>query len=445
MQHHPLPASERIAPYANSLASRALGAGKLVVYVGAGVSMSQPTALPSGAALAVTIHSMLKTSFPVLDAVDGSDLNAVADAVAALPGGEEALRLTAARAASFKSATPGYAHRVLAHLVLEGAIDVLTTNWDNCIERGADDEQLLAAVTARDLTDVSPPWLLKLHGCATRPASLLLTSSHLDSPPSWVREQTEALMGSAVVVFIGIGDIAGYVRRRVEEAIAELESLDNIRIVAPNLEARWNDSRWSEIAPALEHDKRISVSADVFMEELAAAYVRGRLQHHALSLGTEADHSAPFARALQALFRSDSLQLLQWSRKTDINPRAGESVLKSRELATALVALGQLVGDSSKLIRGRQFDSEEGPIEILLSTEAVPARRLADHAQYRLQSYANNGETCPRFVVAGGVGRIPQSTSLPRDIVSEQSEESILDGPLALVPEIIQAEELLAS
>ena len=162
MPHHPSPILTGTPPYAISLAERASAGGKVVVYLGAGVSLAQPTGLPTGPALATAIHARLKVAFHVLDAVNPTDLVAVADAVASLPGGEEALRQTAAQSADFKTAKPAYAHRTIAHLMLEGAIDVLTTNWDNCIERGAGDEQLPTVTDERDLIRVTPPWVLKV-------------------------------------------------------------------------------------------------------------------------------------------------------------------------------------------------------------------------------------------------------------------------------------------
>ena len=96
-----------------------------------------------------------RTRFPFSPPSETWDLLAIADAVAALPDGEDALRQTSAKSANFKSAKPGYAHRVLAHLMLEGAIDILTTNWDNCIERGSGEERL-PTVTNDQTSQTSP-------------------------------------------------------------------------------------------------------------------------------------------------------------------------------------------------------------------------------------------------------------------------------------------------
>ncbi|QDB78598.1 hypothetical protein FE251_03790 [Georgenia wutianyii] len=424
------------------MAARAV-IGKLVIYAGAGISVSPPTALPSGAGLAQALHSQLKGSFSVLASVDEWDLLGVADAVAQLSGGEDALRQTAAKSANFKSATPGYAHRVLAYLMLERAVDVLTTNWDNCIERGSGEEHLPTVTNEHDLADVTPPWVLKVHGCASRPGSLLVTTAHLANPPKWVQEQTHARLGSSVVVFIGIGDVATYVKQRIAEAITEVGSVDKVRVVSPDIITNWDTSQWKALAPALPDEHKVPVTADAFMEELAAAYIIARLNEHGLSAGAELAQKLDHAKT--GLFKSDSLTVLQWSRKVDINPRAGESVLKSPEFGKALIALGHLVGDSVDLKHNQILETNLGPIEILIATQTVPARQLVEAAESRLQAHDYRGEPHPVFLVAGGVGPIAKPDALPHRIIGDVDEFDIVDGPLALVPKVRHADEVIAS
>lgn len=422
-----------------------MSTGKLVIYAGAGISLAQPTSLPTGAQLASAIHLQLKAAFHVLEAVEASDLLAVADAVAALPGGEEALRRVSARSADFQTAKPGYAHKVLAHLMLEGAIDVITTNWDNCIERGAGEERLPTITDSHELAHVSPPWVLKVHGCASKPDSLLLSSDHLDNPPQWVHEQTHARLGSAVVVFIGIGDVAGYVRRRITEAIHEVGSVENIRVVAPGIVANWEDSQWETVAPDLAEDHKIPATADHFMEKLASAYIMGRLGEHSLSLSSDEDLAADFAGAQAAILRSEPLTILQWVRTVDINPQPGEAVLKSSELGKALVALGHLAGQSAQLQYNHIFDTAQGPVEVLIATQTVSARRLFQAAENRLHDHASRGEAHPMFIVAGGIGRVPKPDFLPDSILGDTDDMDIVDGPTALLPNIRHADEVLVS
>lgn len=445
MQHRPSPISASVPPYAVALASRALSANKLVIYVGAGISLSQPTNLPTGPRLSVTIHMQLKGLFANLATVPPDDLVAVADAVAALPGGEEALLQTSATSADFKTAKPGYAHKVLAHLILEGAIDVVTTNWDNCIERGAGEERLPTVTNDRELAEVTPPWVLKVHGCASRPNSLLVTSTHLATPPTWVQEQTHALLGSAVVVFVGIGDVAGYVKRRIEEAIDEVGTVENIRVVAPDIVKNWDGSQWKSVAPDLPDDHKITATADLFMEQLASAYIVGRLSEHSRTLSSDLSLAADLAEAKVGLLKSDALTVLQWARAVDINPRVGEAVLQSSELGKALTALGHLAGNSARLNHNHVFDTTKGPVEVLIATQTVPSRRLVDAAENRLHDHANRDEPTPLFIVAGGVGSIPRPSSLPDSILGDTDDMDIVDGPLALVPNICHADEVIAS
>lgn len=437
--------SASLPAYAVALAGRITSGGKVVVYAGAGISLSPPTSLPAGATLAAAIHMQLKGAFPVLEQVDTSDLIAVADAVAALSSGEEAIRQTSAKSANFKTAKPGYAHRILAHLMLEGAIEIITTNWDSCIERACGEESLPTVTNQGDLASVTPPWVLKVHGCASRPDSLLVTSDHLKNPPTWVQEQTHARLGSATVVFIGIGDVAGYVKQRIEEAIAEVGSVDNIRVVAPDIEINWDGSQWKTVAPQLPHDHKISATADLFMEQLAGAYIVGRLGEHSLGLVPDQKLTNQFEAAKNGLLESDSLTVLQWARAVDINPRAGESVLKSHELGKVLLALGRLVGDSGRLQHTHIFETSSGPVEVLIATQTVPARRLLEAAENRLQEHANRGEPYPLFIVAGGAGPMPNPESLPGSILGEVDDLDIVDGPLALVPDVRHADEVLAS
>lgn len=423
-----------------------MSAGKVVVYAGAGISLTAPTGLPSGAALSRTIYAQLKDAIPFSEQVDENDLVAVADAAASAVGGEPALLQVSSRAADFQSATPGYAHRILAHLMLEGVIDVLTTNWDTCIERSAGEEQLVSVVSEGDLQTTAPPSILKIHGCATRPNSLLITSAHLSHPPRWVSEQTHARLGSAVVVFLGIGDVAGYVRQRLTEVVQQVDARENIRVVSPSISSRWDESQWSAVAPDLLENHRIGNSADEFADAFAAAYVQAAFKQHGIPLQSEAGISETYEKGVAVLVKTDPLRVLRWARQIDIKHRAGRSVLRSTETARALVALGHLADGASELDRdARTIKASDGPIEVLVATETVPKRALAAAAEARHAEHLNEGSQPPRFLLSGGVGSIPRSVTLPQDIVARGETTDILNGPQSGVPALLDAEELIAS
>jgi hypothetical protein len=443
--HQPSPMAGGVPAYAIGLAERARSHGRVAIYAGAGISVSQPTGLPTGASLAQVIHATLRTAFPSLDGVDPADLTAVADAVASLAGGGEALRETAARSAEFRTATPSYGHRMIANLLLEGVIDVLTTNWDDCIERGGMPERIQAVTDERSLARVTPPSVLKVHGCASEPSSLLVTTDELQNPPRWAREQTHARLGSAVVVFVGIGDVAGYVKQRIAEAIDDVGNIGNIRVVSPSIVERWEDSQWAAVAPNVAGADRIAATSDEFMEQLGAAYIHVSLNTHVSALAGDPRVAPHIQATVDGLLTTDALSLLEWVRRSAVAPHQGESVLNAGTMAEALTALGRLAGTDLSLKQGQVFNTSEGPIEILVATHGMSARRMEQEAENRLHGYAARGQQSPRFLVAGGIGWVKPSGALPSDVLHESDSADIVDGPHALVPDILLAHEVLAS
>src|SRR5207248_2814954 len=112
-------------------------------------------------------------------------------------------------------AEPNYGHRVLAEFLCEGGISLLLLwNWDDCVERvDVTPERLQVALSRRDLEDLEQPSIAKIHGCATRKSTLLITSNHLVEPPYWTDHAFGERLRGKTTVFIGIGDIADYAQR----------------------------------------------------------------------------------------------------------------------------------------------------------------------------------------------------------------------------------------
>lgn len=443
MAHQPTSIDAGLPPYAVALAQRAR-AGGLVVYAGAGLSLAEPAGLPLGAQVAQQIHARLKDAFPVLNGVDTGDLVAIADAVAALDGGEEALRFTAVQAAEFTTAVPTYGHCILALLLLEGVLDVFTTNWDNCIERAGGAESVPAVIRAQDLLHVLGRCALKIHGCATQPESLLLTSAHLNTPPQWVTDQTRARLGNAVVVFVGIGDVAGYVEQRLKEAIADVGNVDNIRVVSPGIVAGWNGSQWSALVPNLADAHRIAATADEFLEKLGAAYVHLTLADLAAGLEEEAEVAAAFGEAASALRKHDSLTMLGWTRGAGVVAKGGSSVLNTESMAEAIAALGKLAGADFKITKDSIIETPNGQIEILAAIGVASASRLRREAQNRLDRHVSRGDPQPTFLIGGGIGWTAAQT-LPADILGEGDATDVIEGPMHAEPTILRASEVLAA
>lgn len=337
--HTPTTIGAGVPPYAVALAEHGR-AGRLVIYSGAGLSRAEPAGLPTGAEVAQRLYHRLRDAFPAIDGVDEGSLTAVADAVAVLDHGDEALRFTAVQVAEFTTATPTYGHRVLALLLLEGIVDALTTNWDDCVERGGGFERVSSVVTEHDLLHVAPKSVLKIHGCATQPSSLLVTSADLHSPPTWVVDQTRARLGTSVVVFVGIGDVAGYVQERLKEAISDVGNVGNIRVVSPDIGEGWVGSQWAALVPGLTAERRFAETADAFLEKLGAAYVHITLAAVSAGLQDEAALATAFDAASSGLRQHDALTVLEWARHAGVVARAGAPVLSTEAMAEALVAVG---------------------------------------------------------------------------------------------------------
>lgn len=443
MIHAPSPIGSGVEAFAVALAERGRS-GSLAVYAGAGLSRAEPAAIPTGYTIAERLVGRLSASFPALDDVDSTDLPSVADAVASLSGGEEALLQATVRVAEFTTATPTYGHRVLAALLLEGLLDVLTTNWDDCIERGNEHERVAAVVTAQDLVRIVGPSVLKIHGSATQPESLLITSAHLAAPPTWVVDQTRARLGASTVVFVGIGDVAGYVKTRITEAIDEIGNVANIRVVSPGIVDDWDSSQWSALAPDLVAAHRIPLTADGFLEQLAAAYILAVVGDIRASLETDPVLKPFLSAAVTALNDHDALTILAWVRHAAVVPSQGSSVLGSPPMALALCAVGSIAPDGF-VIRDNVLSLPSGQsLEVLVASGIQTAARMEREARNRLEHAVSIGRQAPRFLVAGGIGSIVPA-GMPRSILSVSEADDILDGPQNGVPEILIAEEVVRS
>jgi hypothetical protein len=199
--------------------------GRLVVCAGAGLSRAMPTDLPSGADLGKRLDDRLKSLVSgYLSPSNPENLIAVADAGAELEGGKTALRSEVLRLASFREAEPNFGHRAVAELLCEGGIGLLLLwNWDDCIERvDVTPERLQVARSHRDLQDLDQPSIAKIHGCATRRSTLLITSEDLTEPPYWADNAVRERLRGKTSVFVGVGDIADYAQRRLEQLRDEL-------------------------------------------------------------------------------------------------------------------------------------------------------------------------------------------------------------------------------
>lgn len=138
--------------------------GSLALFLGAGVSIS--AGLPSWADLLAQVAADAGVDLPKMNPLDKAELLRV-------EVGERLGELVAKRTGG--SGRYGLNHALLASF---GAEQVVTTNYDDLYERAArDGDARVLPVLPFEPTLPRAPWLLKMHGDASRPATIVLSRS----------------------------------------------------------------------------------------------------------------------------------------------------------------------------------------------------------------------------------------------------------------------------
>ncbi len=178
---------------ADALGKRAANR-ELSLFLGAGVSV--PLGLPDWKGLLTDLNGA-----PLVD-YSPADAPAIAQAIADRIGTEHVHDVVAERTA-ISNVSP--AHLLLAGL---GVRQNVTTNYDLAYESalagtlGADGHRTLA----RENADQSKPWLLKMHGDASHPDSIVLTTNdyaRLESEHSAMLAVVETMLLTSHLMFVG--------------------------------------------------------------------------------------------------------------------------------------------------------------------------------------------------------------------------------------------------
>jgi hypothetical protein len=448
--HLPRATREAVAPAVATLGEIA-AQGALVICVGAGVSKGEPTSLPLGWELGEIVYQSLRGRLgdAALAGAEPTELLSVADTVAALPGGAALLQTTLLEAAAYTDAEPNYGHVALALLLLEGAAEVMVTNYDNCIERGGGPYgRLEAIISDADRAQVQGPAVLKVHGCATRAGTLLASSDQLSEPPTWVFHHFGERLGTASVVFVGLGDIATYVRIRIEQVLDRIGDGARIWVAATSL-----SEAWTELVPDIEN-RFIEMSADDFLDALLRDYVNialGRLRDVAAEheeTGTYAavglDPVAGTEGLLDALDARDAMAIVIWLRRAGLRWPLGESVVQSPAARDSLLAVALVAATRAVGFDGRCLTVGDERVELLLARSAVVAT-VVEAAQRRVEQQRADGAVGVGETVVvlchGQQGPLP--TALPVNVIPGEHSDDIIDGPNVPLLRLVSAHRVL--
>lgn len=413
-------------------------ASEVVLYVGAGVSIG--SGLPSGAKLAELVYAKASASGVDLTGISATNLLAVADAAeAANEGDPSVIQEIALGVADFTQAPPAATHVALALLLLEGAALVMSTNWDTCIERAApSNEPIAPIVTDDDRMSTRGVSLFKVHGCARRPNTALVTSNQLAATPIWASSELSAKLSHASVVFVGIGDVAPYVALRIEKLIAQMGSAENVSVVSRSIVSKWSKSEWAKVASNLAESHKIPADAEDFLDDFLRAWVQHcfeRLREISTGLGNPDLHVA-LGALLTTLVEDTAPNVLAWLRRSWAIPTAGRSAVHDPHSHEALLALASWTkGDSiAKVPHSGPAQSNRGAIDIHIQP-GTPGPVVAKVARARVAAYRTSGVLSPddpvTVLCSGQIGPLEPSTHalLEQNVVAAEDAGNVITGP----------------
>jgi hypothetical protein len=253
------------------------------------------------------------------------------------------------------------------------------------------------------------------------------------------------------MVFVGIGDVADYARRRISELIADLRPPD-VRVVSPSIWDGWADSVWATVMEDLDEERRIAKTSDEFLDELARAWAGELLQHLRADGGNVREEVQPgIERVAEALGDLSSAEVIRWCRRAVMRPKTGESAMLAQATGDALVAAGVLASRSQGAVRACRpacCDIGDETVDVLVVRERTPASDVQREASRRAEQMASNGQLVGgevTFLVGGSVmGRLDESDQAADDVLSAGDDpQDVIDGPRALRPRYLRADVLL--
>jgi hypothetical protein len=269
---------------ADELADRAT-AGDLVVFVGAGVS--QGAGLPSWHRL---LQSFAAKRAGITGEHEQSALSRLGELdraaiIQARLGDDTAIGDQIALDLEERSTHYALGHGLLASLPLS---EVITTNYDQLFERASSAAGRPVTVLPEAPTVRGQRWLLKMHGCVSRPESIVLTREdylRFEQNRSALAGIVQALLMTRHMLFVGFSftdDNFHRIAHAVRQSLASSEGMRSKRfgttlVVNPNPLAHelWaDDVEWTtfpaDADEALDRIMQQARGVDIFLDRMAA-------------------------------------------------------------------------------------------------------------------------------------------------------------------------------
>ncbi len=422
---------------------------RLVLYLGAGLSVPWPACGPCGNELADKLRPIVAELLGVTEA-DLEELDLESLAARFERGAPErlgALKDRAAQAWHFKDMEPTYGHEIVALLLREGLVRAVSANWDCGVENGGIRVEVPVQGASREIDVLDPAdgslYLYKLHGCARRPETLVLTRDEVDTPRRWARAKVEDALAGGEVVFIGLGTVGTYVGEPVRE-LTDLwvRETATVHVVDP----KGLSPDWESVLQERENAAALVMGADEFLDDLLRAVVREALALAGDRARDLHDHEKQnwskatvdgHATLRDALASTPADAVLRWWRGGVAGTLNGRPFLLAEAGRNVLMCIAQLVAFDGGEVLATGADGN-----LTIRTEhryfenaCCPEqhwRTVANTALTRIDDRRRSGRYAPgtpiTVVIQGAVGKFPDY-SAPTDIgASSKQDGDISDG-----------------
>lgn len=436
----------------------AAGQQRLVLYLGAGLSIPPPACGPTGAQVASRVRSEAGRLLGVeATSLETTTLEELSQRVGEhSPEALAELRRVAAIAFDFTGIEPNYGHEVAALLLREGLVELVTVNWDCGVERAGRGCGVAITGVANLLESVqlvSGLPVYKVHGCSTRPETLALTQAEVDKPQTWAVGRVQNALGGGMVAFVGLGTVGLYVKEPLAELKAEwAPNSSSVRVVDPHLSRAWRDA-------LDEHteDAYVQASADEFFDELARGIVLDALQLVAAEAETLAEHEewgglvVAGVGAIRDAFDDASADgAIRWWRDGVVDTEAGTPFITALPGRRSLLTVAQVVGSHGgtvevRGVRGRQTVGTAELYFEIVSRPGAHINEVVPVVEHRLRRRREEGtyrDGRPIVaVIADAIGTFPAPTA-PRDIAGGEADPSdVAAGPEVIDLRLVSAED----
>ncbi len=339
----------------------------------------------------------------------------------------------------------------MALLLHEGAIKAVTTNWDTCIETAVPDEPISAVVTDEDRLLYVGARLYKLHGDARRPGTLLISTNQMADPLAWASADVASALGNATVVFLGIGDVAPYVRLRLDYLLSRIGNTNHVRLVGRSIRTNWAASAWSTLLPEFPEVNRIEQDADAFTDELLRAWARACiLKAKDTATGIGEPMSGWFDRLVSTLGTVTAPEFVGLMRRARSAETPRSQSIQAPPATDALLGLAAFARGRAIMwpADGATLPLDGEALELLIGDGHVSGSAGADEARDRIARRRREGVIGPdelaTVICSGFKGPVaPKAGGLEADIVAATYSGDLIDGPTAGPTRVVRADDLI--